>query len=152
MKIAAANALAELAREAVPEEVAAAYGGVSHRFGPDYIIPAPFDPRLIEVIVPGAVAEAAMDSGVAQKPIADMRAYRQQLRARLNPTASVLSLAYEAAAANPKRVLFAEGEEPNVLRAAIAFKEGGYGTPVLVGRENVHDKLAELGVDDPQEL
>ena len=88
--------------------------------------------------------------GVAQKPIADMRAYRQTLRARLNPTASVLSLAYEAARANPKRVLFAEGEEPNVLRAAIAFKEGGYGTPVLVGRDDVYDQLAELGVDDPK--
>jgi malate dehydrogenase (oxaloacetate-decarboxylating)(NADP+) len=149
MKIAAANALAELAREAVPEEVAAAYGGVSHRFGPDYIIPAPFDPRLIE-IVPLAVAKAAMDSGVAQKPIADMEAYRRTLRARLNPTASVLSLAYETAKANPKRVLFAEGEEPNVLRAAIAFKEGGYGTPVLVGREDVYERLAELGVDDPK--
>jgi len=149
MKIAAANALAELARAAVPEEVAAAYGGVSHRFGPDYIIPAPFDPRLIEV-VPCAVAEAAMKSGVAQKPIADMDAYRQTLRTRLNPTASVLSLAYETARTNPKRVLFAEGEEPNVLRAAIAFKEGGYGTPVLVGREDVYDLLAELGVDDPK--
>jgi len=149
MKIAAANALASLAREAVPEEVAAAYGGVSHRFGPDYIIPAPFDPRLIE-IVPAAVARAAMATGVAQKPIADMDAYRQALRARLNPTASVLSLAYEAARANPKRVLFAEGEEPSVLRAAIAFREGGYGTPVLVGREDVYDMLAELGVDDPK--
>ena len=149
MKIAAAHALAELAREAVPEEVAAAYGGTVHSFGPDYIIPAPFDPRLIE-IVPCAVAQAAMDSGVAQKPIADMRAYRQRLRARLNPTASVLSLAYDAARLNPKRVLFAEGEEPNVLRAAIAFREGGYGTPVLVGREDVYDKLAELGVDDPR--
>ena len=148
MKIAAAHALAELAREAVPEEVAAAYGGTVHSFGPDYIIPAPFDPRLIE-IVPCAVAQAAMDSGVAQKPIADMRVYRQQLRARLNPTASVLSLAYDAARLNPKRVLFAEGEEPNVLRAAIAFREGGYGTPVLVGREDVYEKLAELGVDDP---
>ena len=82
-----------------------------------------------------------MKTGVAQKPIEDMDAYRQQLRARLNPTVSVLSLAYEAARANPKRVLFAEGEEPNVLRAAIAFKEGGYGTPVLVGREDVHDLL-----------
>lgn len=149
MKIAAAHALAELARETVPEEVAAAYGGVSHSFGPDYIIPAPFDPRLIEII-PCAVAQAAMDSGVAQKPIANMRAYRQQLRARLNPTASVLSLAYDAARSNPKRVLFAEGEEPNVLRAAIAFRDGGYGTPVLVGREKVYDQLAELGVDDPQ--
>lgn len=149
MKIAAAHALAELAREPVPEEVAAAYGGVSHRFGPEYIIPAPFDPRLIEV-VPCAVAEAAIKSGLAQKPIADMEAYRRTLRARLNPTASVLSLAYETAKANPKRVLFAEGEEPNVLRAAIAFKEGGYGTPVLVGREDVYKMLAELGVDDPK--
>src|SRR5215213_3773850 len=140
MKIAASHALAELAREAVPEEVAAAYGGKVHSFGPDYIIPAPFDPRLIE-IVPIAVAEAAMKTGVAQKPIEDMNAYRQTLRARLNPTVSVLSLAYDAARANPKRVLFAEGDEPNVLRAAIAFKEAGYGTPVLVGREEVHDML-----------
>ena len=150
MKIAAANALAALARAAVPEEVAAAYGGKSQSFGPDYIIPAPFDPRLIEV-VPCAVAEAAMRTGVAQKPIADMAAYRQTLRARLNPTVSVLSLAYQAARANPKRVLFAEGDEPNVLRAAIAFKEGGYGTPVLVGRENVHDLLRDLGVDRPED-
>jgi malate dehydrogenase (oxaloacetate-decarboxylating)(NADP+) len=146
----AAHALAALAREAVPEEVAAAYGGTVHHFGPDYIIPAPFDPRLIE-IVPAAVAQAAMDSGVAQKPIADMRAYRDALRARLNPTASVLGLAFEAARANPRRVLFAEGEEPNVLRAAIAFKEGGYGTPVLVGREDVYERRAELGVDNPHD-
>ncbi|MEA1072582.1 NADP-dependent malic enzyme [Sphingomonas sp. LY160] len=149
MKIAAANALAQLAREAVPEEVAAAYGGTHHHFGPDYIIPAPFDPRLIEEI-PAAVAQAAMDSGVAQKPIRDMRAYRHQLRARLNPTASVLSLAYEGARSNPKRVIFAEGEEPNVLRAAIAFKQGGYGTPVLIGRDNVHELLAEHGADNPE--
>ena len=148
MKIAAAQALAELAREAVPEEVAAAYGGKSQKFGADYIIPAPFDPRLME-IVPAAVADAAMQSGVAQKPIENMAAYRQSLRARLNPTVSVLSLAYEAARANPKRVLFAEGEERNVLRAAIAFKEGGYGTPVLVGREEVYELLEDLGVDDP---
>ena len=148
MKIAAANALAQLAREAVPEEVAAAYGGKSQRFGADYIIPAPFDPRLME-IVPAAVAEAAMRSGVAQRPIENFAAYRQSLRARLNPTVSVLSLAYEAAKTNPKRVLFAEGEEQVVLRAAIAFKDAGYGTPVLVGREDVHDRLRELGVDDP---
>ena len=146
MKIAAANALAELAREPVPEEVALAYGGIDQHFGPDYIIPAPFDPRLIEV-VPVAVAEAAMRTGVARKPIADMAVYRKQLRARLDPTASVMSLAFEAARSNPKRVLFAEGEEPNVQRAAIAFREGGYGTPVLVGREGVRDQLAELGVN-----
>jgi malate dehydrogenase (oxaloacetate-decarboxylating)(NADP+) len=150
MKIAAAEALAELAREPVPEEVAAAYGGRSHSFGRDYIIPAPFDPRLMEVVA-SAVAEAAMRSGVAQKPITDMDAYRQELRARLNPTVTVMSLAYENARRNPKRVLFAEGEEPNVLRAAIAFKEAGYGTPVLVGREEVYDRLKELGVDDPQQ-
>ncbi|MEO5492808.1 MAG: NADP-dependent malic enzyme [Sphingomonas sp.] len=146
MKIAAANAIAELARESVPEEVAAAYG-VRHTFGSDYIIPAPFDPRLMER-VPAAVAKAAMDSGVATKPILDMAAYRQTLRGRLNPTTSVLTLAYEGARARPKRVLFAEGEEEVVLRAAVAFREGGYGTPVLVGRDDVHDRLRALGVKD----
>jgi len=150
MKIAAARALAELAREPVPEEVAAAYGGRSQSFGRDYIIPAPFDPRLMEVVA-SAVAEAAIATGVAQKPIADMDGYRTQLRARLNPTVTVLSLAYEAARANPKRVLFAEGEEPNVLRAAIAFREAGYGTPVLVGREEVYDQLKALGVENPKD-
>ena len=149
MKIAAAQAIAELARERVPEEVAAAYG-VRHVFGPEYIIPAPFDPRLMEV-VPAAVAKAAMDSGVATKPILDLEGYRQQLRARLNPTTSVLSLAYEGARAHPKRVLFAEGEEEVVLRAAIAFKEGGYGVPVLVGRDDVHDRLKALGIERPEE-
>ncbi|WP_174280070.1 NADP-dependent malic enzyme [Sphingomonas bacterium] len=148
MKIAAATAIAELARERVPEEVAAAYG-VRHHFGPDYIIPAPFDPRLMEV-VPAAVARAAMESGVATRPIADLAAYRQSLRARLNPTTSVLSLAYEGARAHPKRVLFAEGEEEVVLRAAIAFREGGYGTPVLVGRDDVPERLRALGVTDPE--
>jgi malate dehydrogenase (oxaloacetate-decarboxylating)(NADP+) len=147
MKIAAANAIAELARERVPEEVAAAYG-VRHSFGPTYIIPAPFDPRLMEV-VPVAVAKAAMASGVATKPILDIEAYRHSLRARLNPTTSVLSMAYEGARAHPKRVIFAEGEEEVVLRAAIAFKEGGYGTPVLVGRDDVPDRLRALGVTDP---
>lgn len=149
MKIAAARALAELAREAVPEEVAAAYGGRAHSFGADYIIPAPFDPRLMEV-VPAAVAQAAIDTGVAQRPLTDMDAYRTALRSRLNPTTSVLTLAYEAARANPRRVLFAEGEEDVVLRAAIAFRDGGYGVPVLVGREDVHDRLRALGVDDPE--
>jgi malate dehydrogenase (oxaloacetate-decarboxylating)(NADP+) len=151
MKIAAAQALAELARQQVPEEVAAAYGGKAHSFGADYIIPAPFDPRLMEV-VPAAVARAAMDSGVALKPIDDMDAYRTVLRGRLNPTTSVLTLAYEAARADPRRVLFAEGEEDVVLRAAIAFRDGGYGIPVLVGRDDVHDRLRALGVEDPQSI
>lgn len=149
MKIAAANAIAELARQRVPEEVALAYG-TQHSFGPEYIIPAPFDPRLME-LVPSAVAKAAMDSGVATRPILDMDAYRQQLRARLNPTTSVLTMAYEGAKARPKRVLFAEGEEEVVLRAAIAFKEGGYGIPVLVGRDDVHDRLRALGVANPED-
>ena len=149
MKVAAAHAIADLARQRVPEEVAVAYG-VRHSFGPEYIIPAPFDPRLMEV-VPMAVARAAMDSGVATRPITDMDAYRQRLRERLNPTTSVLTLAYEGARARPKRVLFAEGEEEVVLRAAIAFKEGGLGTPVLVGRDDVPDRLRALGVENPDE-
>jgi len=147
MKIAAARAIAELAREQVPEEVALAYGK-AHSFGPEYIIPAPFDPRLMEV-VSMAVAKAAMDSGVATKPILDMAAYRHTLRSRLNPTTSVLTLAYEGARAHPKRVIFAEAEEEVVLRAAIAFRDGGYGTPVLVGRDDVPDRLRALGVSDP---
>jgi malate dehydrogenase (oxaloacetate-decarboxylating)(NADP+) len=149
MKIAAANAIAELARAQVPEEVAAAYGGRASSFGREYIIPAPFDPRLMEV-VPAAVAKAAMDSGVATRPILDMDEYRTILRARLNPTTSVLGLAYEGARAHPRRVVFAEGEEEVVLRAAIAFRDGGYGIPVLVGRDDVHERLSALGVDKPE--
>ncbi len=147
MKIAAARAIAELARKTVPEEVAAAYG-TNQQFGRDYIIPAPFDPRLMEV-VSSAVAKAAMDSGVAQAPIEDMEAYRHALKSRLNPTTSVLTSVYNEVRNNPKRVIFAEAEEEVVLRAAIQFRDFGYGTPVLVGRtQAVKDKLAELGVED----
>jgi malate dehydrogenase (oxaloacetate-decarboxylating)(NADP+) len=150
MKIAAATALAELARETVPEEVAAAYGGASHSFGKDYIIPAPFDPRLME-IVSSAVAKAAMETGVAQKPIKDMDAYRASLRARQNPTTSVLTQVYQAARAKPKRVIFAEAEEDVVLRAAVQFRQDGYGTPVLIGRDGaVMEKLVKMGVDSPE--
>jgi len=149
MKIAAANALAELARQPVPEEVAMAYGGQRQTFGRDYIIPAPFDPRLIEV-VPIAVARAAMATGVARRPIPDEAAYRQDLRARLNPTTSILATAHQTARANPKRVIFAEAEEEVVLRAAIDFANGDFGTPVLVGRDDeVIDQLKALGVTDP---
>ena len=148
MKIAAARAIAELAREQVPDEVAAAYGK-NHKFGTDYIIPAPFDPRLMEV-VSSAVAQAAMDTGVALAPIADMDAYRRELKARLNPTSAVLTNTYEIARANPRRVVFAEAEEDVVLRAAVQFRDFGYGTPVLVGRTKaVADKLHILGVDRP---
>ncbi|WP_206238116.1 NADP-dependent malic enzyme [Novosphingobium terrae] len=148
MKVAAAHAIAELARMQVPEEVAAAYGK-NHSFGREYIIPAPFDPRLMEV-VPAAVAKAAMDSGVAQKPIEDFDAYRLQLKSRLNPTTSVLTQVYAQVKEHPKRVIFAEAEDEVILRAAIQFRDFGYGTPVLVGRTDiVKEKLAELGVGHP---
>ena len=149
MKVAAAQAIAELAREAVPDEVAEAYGG-NRVFGPDYIIPAPFDPRLIERI-PAAVAQAAMDSGVARKPIFDMDAYALELRARLNPTSSALAATFEAAKARPKRVVFAEGEQEVVLRAAVSFRTSGYGEPMLVGREEpIREAFMRIGVTDPE--
>ncbi len=149
MKVAAAHAIAELARERVPEEVAAAYG-MNQQFGREYIIPAPFDPRLMER-VSCAVARAAMDSGVAQAPIEDFDEYTLQLRSRLNPTTAALTRVYEDAKANPKRMVFAEAEEDVALRAAIQFRDFGYGTPILVGRtERVLEKLKELKVDDPE--
>jgi malate dehydrogenase (oxaloacetate-decarboxylating)(NADP+) len=148
MKVAAATAIAELARKQVPEEVASAYGK-NQKFGTDYIIPAPFDPRLIEV-VSSAVAKAAMDSGVAQVSIDDFDEYRHALKSRLNPTTSVLTGVYNEARANPKRMVFAEAEEEVVLRAAIQFRDFGYGTPILVGRTKaVLDKLHQLSVSDP---
>jgi len=145
MKIAAAHALAELAREDVPDEVAAAYG-TRPKFGPDYIIPVPFDPRLI-AYVPPAVAKAAIDTGVARKPIVDMEAYRQQLRNRRDPVASVLSRVHDRLRRQPKRVVFAEGEEEQVIRAAAAFVEQELGTALLVGREErVRDTAANAGI------
>src|SRR5215469_14402288 len=117
MKIAAAKALAMLAREDVPDEVAAAYSGNRLKYGPDYIVPTPFDPRLIWA-VPSAVAKAAMDSGVARRPIIDMNAYKRSLRGRLDPTAAGLELIFERVRAASKRVVFAEGEEEKTIRAA----------------------------------
>ena len=149
MKIAAAEAIAALAREDVPDEVDKAYSGQRLRYGPEYIIPAPFDPRLI-VAVSAAVAQAAMDSGVARKPITDMRAYRKELSARLDPTASNLQRIFERVVEQPKRVVFAEGEEEPTIRAAVLFKNAGYGTPVLVGREDrVRATMAQIGLHDP---
>ena len=126
MKIAAAQALAELAREDVPDEVANAYQGARPRFGRDYLIPAPFDPRLISV-VPPAVARAAMDSGVARRPIVDMNAYRAELSARRDPIAGLMHTIYERVRRDPKRVVFAEGEEEQVIRAALSFVTQGLG-------------------------
>jgi malate dehydrogenase (oxaloacetate-decarboxylating)(NADP+) len=147
MKLAAAQALAELARMPVPDEVALAYGR-QPVFGPDYIIPAPFDPRLIEA-VPLAVARAAMRSGVAGKPILDEMAYSEQLRARLNPATTVLSQSLGLARGAGKRAIFAEAEEETVLRAAIAYEAEGYGTAVLVGRDAaVREGLQRIGIED----
>jgi malate dehydrogenase (oxaloacetate-decarboxylating)(NADP+) len=146
MKIAAARALAELAREDVPDEVAAAYG-TRPKYGPDYIIPVPFDPRLISY-VPPAVAKAAMDTGVARKPIIDMDAYSQSLRSRRDPVAGVLQRVFERLRRSPKRVVFAEGEEEQVIRAAASFVHQGLGTALLVGREDRVRQTAEaLGIE-----
>ena len=149
MKVAAANALAQLAREDVPDEVDAAYSGSRLTYGPDYLIPTPFDPRLIWAI-PRAVAQAAMDSGVAQKPIEDMDAYAAELMARLDPTAGSLQAIFDEVKANPKRIVFAEGEEEKAIRAAYSFQAQGYGTPILVGREDqILATIKELGLPEP---
>ena len=145
MKIACAEALAKLAREDVPDEVAAAYSGIRPRYGPDYIIPAPFDPRLIRDIPP-AVAKAALESGVARMPIVDEDAYKNRLSARLDPAAEVMQPIYQKAKRLMKRVVFAEGEEEKVIRAALNFRELGLGIPVLVGRkEKIEKSLSEIG-------
>ena len=148
MKIAAAEALAALAREDVPDEVHAA-SARQLRFGPDYIIPNAFDPRLI-FRIPPAVAKAAMDSGVARRPLADLRRYTRELSGRLDPTANALDMIMENVRANPKKVVFAEGEEEKVVRAAIDFTRRGFGSAVLVGREDrVRAALAKLGMTLP---
>jgi malate dehydrogenase (oxaloacetate-decarboxylating)(NADP+) len=148
MKIAAARALAALAREDVPDEVASAYGA-RPKFGPDYIIPVPFDPRLIS-FVPPAVAKAAMDTGVARKPIVDMDGYAEQLRSRRDPIAGTLVQVFNRLRRQPKRVVFAEGEEEQVIRAAASFVHLGLGSALLVGREDrvrgaAHEAGIELG-------
>ena len=146
MKIAAARALAELAREDVPDDVAAAYGA-RPKFGPDYIIPVPFDPRLIS-FVPPAVAKAAMDTGVARKPIVDMDTYREQLRSRRDPIAGTLVQVFSRLRRQPRRVVFAEGEEEQVIRAAASFVHQGLGTALLVGREDrVRATADDVGIE-----
>ena len=148
MKVAAARALAELAREDVPDEVAAAYHGSRPQFGPDYIIPTPFDPRLLS-FVPPFVAQAAMDTGVARRPIEDVEGYRHSLARRQDPTAFFLQDIQANARSAQKRIVFAEGEEPVVVRAAISFKNQGLGHPILIGREErVHRTMKQMGVPD----
>lgn len=146
MKIAAAKAIADLAKEDVPDEVVAAYGGERPKFGKNYIIPSPFDPRLIRN-VSAAVAEAAMKSGVAQKKIEDIAAYKDSLAARLDPSVGFLQNIYSQVRKKQKRVIFAEGEEESMLRAAIDFKNNGLGTPVLIGSsEKIAQQLKDLGL------
>jgi malate dehydrogenase (oxaloacetate-decarboxylating)(NADP+) len=146
MKIAATKALAELARQEVPDQVAAAFHGRRPTFGPEYIIPAPFDPRLISH-VPPAVARAAMDSGVARRPIVDMEAYVARLKGRLDPVTGWLQATFDTVRQNPRRVVFAEAEDPAVLRAANAFFAQGFGQPILIGtRDIVYQRFAELGI------
>ena len=147
MKIACARALAELAREDVPDEVAVAYGR-KLVFGRDYIIPTPFDPRLIHV-VPPAVARAGMDTGVARRPIIDMEGYVQSLRQRMDPTASILQGIHARARRAQARMIFAEGDDPRVLRAAVAWQRSGLGRALVVGREaDVAEKLSTAGLAD----
>jgi malate dehydrogenase (oxaloacetate-decarboxylating)(NADP+) len=146
MKIAAAEALAKLAREDVPDEVDRAYSGRRLRYGPEYVVPVPFDPRLISA-VSSAVAEAAVKSGVARKPIPDMAEYRRSLSGRLDPTSHWLQSLFEQVKANPQRIVFAEGEEERTIRAAVVFRDNGYGTPILIGREEqVRETMKGLGI------
>ncbi|MET3661633.1 NADP-dependent malic enzyme [Aquamicrobium ahrensii] len=147
MKIAAAHALAELARKDVPDDVAAAYQGNRPKFGPNYIIPVPFDPRLISAI-PLAVARAAMETGVARRPIVNLERYAQELSARRDPIASTLQRIYDRVRRQPKRIVFAEGEEEQVMRAAVSYVNQELGTAILLGRDDViRENARHAGID-----
>ena len=147
MKIAAAYALANLAREDVPDEVAAAYQGIRPKFGPQYIIPVPFDPRLLSEI-PAAVAQAAMDSGVAGRSIEDMEHYKLQLSARRDPIVGTLQRIFQRVRRTPKRIVFAEGEEEQMIRAAASFVHHRLGRAILIGREEtVRSSADHAGID-----
>ncbi|MBP6011371.1 MAG: NADP-dependent malic enzyme [Alphaproteobacteria bacterium] len=152
MKIAAAHALADLARQDVPDEVAAAYHTARPKFGPDYIIPVPFDPRLIST-VPVAVAKAAMASGVAQKPIADLDRYKNDLASRLDPVASIVQRVVARVRLQPKRMVFAEGEEEAVIRAALTYQNSGLGKSILIGDpERIRETVRHAGLEDTADL
>ena len=152
MKVSAAKAIALLARENVPDEVVSAYGGDRPRYGKEYIIPSTFDPRLISVI-PAAVAEAAMNSGVARKKIEDIEIYKDQLANRLDPTMSLMQGINAKVRKNPKRVIFAEGEDENMLKAAIEFGRNKLGKPILIGAEKrIKEQLKNIGLDENYEI
>jgi len=148
MKVAAADAIAKLAREDVPDEVVAAMGGDRPKYGKDYIIPSTFDPRLISVI-PAAVAKAAMDSGVARKDITDFEIYKEQLKQRLNPSVTIMQGINSYIKKNQKKIVFADGEDENTLKAAIAFKNSKLGIPILVGKkEKIKEQINKIGYSD----
>ena len=148
MKVAAANAIAKLAREDVPDEVVAAMGGERPHYGRDYIIPSTFDPRLISII-PAAVAKAAMDSGVARKIIDDFDVYKDQLKQRLDPTVTIMQGINSFIKKNQKRIVFADGEDENTLKAAIAFKNSKLGIPILVGKESkIKEQIKNIGYNE----
>jgi len=148
MKVAAANAIANLAREDVPDEVVAAMGGERPHYGKDYIIPSTFDPRLISII-PAAVAKAAMDSGVARKKIESFDVYQEQLKQRLDPTVTIMQGINSYIKKNPKKIVFADGEDENTLKAAIAFKNSKLGIPILVGKEEkIKEQIKKIGYNE----
>ena len=148
MKVAAANAIAKLAREDVPDEVVAAMGGERPHYGKNYIIPSTFDPRLVSII-PAAVAKAAMDSGVARKPINDFELYKDQLKQRLDPTVTIMQGINTYIKKNHKKIVFADGEDENTLKAAIAFKNSKLGTPILIGKEEkIKEQIKKIGYDE----
>ena len=148
MKVAAADAIAKLTRDDVPDEVVAAMGGDRPHYGKDYIIPSTFDPRLISII-PAAVAKAAMDTGVARKDIDDFEIYKEQLKQRLNPSLTIMQGINSYIKKNQKRIVFADGEDKNTLKAAIAFKNSKLGIPILVGKkEKIKEQLNKIGYDD----
>ena len=152
MKVAAAKAIALLAREDVPDEVVSAYGGERPKYGRDYIIPSTFDPRLISVI-PSAVAKAAMESGAAKKKIDDFEIYKDQLTNRLDPSMSLMQGINAKLRKNPKRVIFAEGEDENMLKAAIEFGKNKLGTPILIGAEKrIREQLKKIGLDENHKI
>ena len=152
MKVAAAKAIALLAREDVPDEVVSAYGGDRPKYGKNYIIPSTFDPRLISVI-PSAVAKAAIKSGVARKEIKDFDSYKDELTNRLDPSMSIMQGINAKVRKNPKKVIFAEGEDENMLKAAVEFGKNKLGTPILIGAEKrIKEQLKKIGLDENHKI
>ena len=148
MKMAASDAIAKLARQDVPDEVVAAMGGDRPHYGKDYIIPSTFDPRLISII-PAAVAKAAMKTGVARKKIENFDVYQEQLKQRLDPTVTIMQGINNYIKKNPKKIVFADGEDENTLKAAIAFKNSKLGTPILVGKEEkIKEQIKKIGYNE----